>query len=312
MIWREGEILTEKSVSASEGRRSSSLGVLLLIISSLLWGGEFVVAKDVLNVLDPNWSNAIRTFFTSVLALIIWRKHFKAATLQDWKRGTICGVMFGGAFALQIMGLELINAGINAFLSAAYIIIIPFVVWIIEKTRPAGKVFISAVIGIIGVAIMSVTGLSSGELSIGTGEILSLLSAIGYGGAIVSADYYTQKSSVEFITGCQFIFTFVIAMICAFIMEDLPSITLTVPVVLEFIYLIVFGTFITQLLFTMGMKYASANQAGVIYPLESVSAAVLGCIFLGERLAPIQISGAVMIVAAIIINNISFKKEPRI
>lgn len=304
--------MTDKPTLTSENKQNSSLGVLLLIISSLLWGGEFVVAKDVLSILDPNWSNAIRTFFTSALALIIWRKHFKSATLQDWKRGTICGALFGSAFALQIMGLELIDTGINAFLSSAYIIIVPFVVWIIEKTRPANKIFFSAFIGIMGVAIMSVNGLSSGQLSIGTGEILSLLSAIGYGGAIVSADYYTQKSSVEFITGCQFIFTFIIAIICAFIMEDTPSITLTVPIVLEFIYLIIFGTFITQLLFTVGVKHASANQAGVIFPLESVSAAVLGCIFLGERLAPIQIAGAVLIVISIIISNVSFKKEPRI
>ena len=213
------------------------------------------------------------------------------------------------AFALQIMGLALIDAGINAFLTAAYVIMIPFVVWVIERKRPAGKIFISAVIGIAGVAVMSVNGLSTGHFTIGAGEILSLLSAVGYGGAIVSADYYTEKSSVEFITGCQFIFTFVIAVICALIMEEPPDISLTVPLTLEFIYLIIFGTFITQLLFTTGMKYASANQAGIIFPLESVFAAILGCIFLHERLTVLQITGAVLIIAAIIISNVSLKKK---
>lgn len=288
----------------------SPAGVLCLIIAALLWGGEYVVAKDILDILEPNWSNAIRTFFTSILAILIWRKDFRSASLQDWKRGTICGCLFGLAFALQIMGLELINAGINAFLSSAYIILVPFMVWIIEKTRPAGKVFISALVGIVGVSILSVTGFSTGHLSIGTGEILSLLSAIGYGGAIVSADYYTQKTSVEFITGCQFIFTFVIAMIFALIMEQPPSVTMTVPIFFEFIYLVIFGTFVTQLLFTVGVKYASANQAGVIFPLESVSATVLGCIFLHEELAAAQVIGGILIIAAIIISSVSFKKSP--
>lgn len=290
-------------------KHGSSAGVAFLIIAAFLWGGEFVVAKDVLSIIEPNWSNAIRSFFTSILAVIIWRKHFKAATPQDWKRGVICGGLFGMAFALQIMGLALIDAGINAFLTAAYVIMIPFVVWVIERKRPAGKIFISAVIGIAGVAVMSVNGLSTGHFTIGAGEILSLLSAVGYGGAIVSADYYTEKSSVEFITGCQFIFTFVIAVICALIMEEPPDISLTVPLALEFIYLIIFGTFITQLLFTTGMKYASANQAGIIFPLESVFAAILGCIFLHERLTVLQITGAVLIIAAIIISNVSLKKK---
>ncbi len=286
----------------------SSVGVLFLIIAAFLWGGEFIVAKDVLNIVEPNWSNAIRAFFTSILAVIIWRKHFKAATLQDWKRGAVCGTLFALGFALQVMGLELVNAGINAFLSAAYIILIPFMVWIIEKTRPANKVFVSALIGIIGVCGMSVTGLSTGHLSIGLGEILSLLSAVGYGCAIVSTDYFTKKTSVEFITGCQFIFTFIISMVFALIMEHPPIIDITPQIILEFIYLILLGTFATQLLFTVGTKYASANQAGVIFPLESVSATILGCIFLHEQLKIAQIVGGVLIITAIIINNVSFKK----
>ena len=283
-------------------------GVLCLIIAALLWGGEYVVAKDVLNLIEPNWSNAIRTFFTSILAVILWRKQFRRASIQDWKRGAVCGCLFGLAFALQIMGLELINAGINAFISSAYVVLVPFMVWLIEKKRPANKVFVSAFVGILGVSIMSVTGLSTGHLSIGTGEILSLLSAVGYGGAIVSADYYTEKTSVEFITGCQFIFTFVIAIIFAMIMEQPPDIAITPPILLEFLYLILCGTFITQLLFTMGVKYASANQAGIIFPLESVSATVLGCLFLHEQLKTVQIIGGVLIVTAIVISNITRKK----
>ncbi|MCI8647165.1 MAG: DMT family transporter [Firmicutes bacterium] len=287
----------------------NSIGVICLILSALLWGSEYVVAKDVLNVMPANWSNVIRTFFTSIIALVLWRKQFKAATLQDWKRGFVCGGLFGIAFALQIMGLELINAGINAFISSAYVILVPFMVWMVDRKRPAGKVFISALIGVVGISILSVSGSSAGSLSIGTGEILSLLSAIGYGGAIVAVDYTTKKSSVEFITGCQFIFTCLIALVFALLMEDTPQLEVTASVVFEFLYLILFGTFATQLLFTFGMQYASANQAGVIFPLESVSATVLGCLLLHEQLRAVQVAGGILIIIAIIISNVSIKKS---
>ena len=290
------------------GKYGASAGVVCLVVSALLWGGEYVVAKDVLDIMEPNWSNAIRGFFTSIFAVIVWRKYFRNATGRDWLRGLICGGLFGMATALQIMGLELINAGINAFISSAYVILVPFMVWAIEKTRPANKVFVSALVAIVGISAMSVTGFSTGNLSIGPGEILSLLSAIGYGGAIVSADYFTEKTSVEFITGCQFICTFIIGIVFALIMEQPPDITMTAPVVLEFIYLIFFGTFITQFLFTFGVIYASANQAGVIFPLESVSATVFGCLFLHEQLAAAQVLGGILIVTAIIISSISLKK----
>ena len=97
------------------GKHGSSIGVTCLIVSALLWGGEYVVAKDVLDVIPPNWSNAIRAFFTTVFAVIIWRKHFKEAKLQDWIRGLVCGLFFGMGSALQFMGLDIGNPPFGHF-----------------------------------------------------------------------------------------------------------------------------------------------------------------------------------------------------
>ena len=65
----------------------------------------------------------------------------------------------------------------------------------------------------------------------------------------------------------------------------------------------------TQLLFTFGVKYASASQAGVIFPLESVSATVFGCIFLHEIMQGVQIAGSILILLSIIISSVEFKKN---
>lgn len=287
------------------------VGIISLVAAALLWGGEYVVAKDVLDTIAPNWTNVIRDGLTSVMALIIWRREFRGASVGDWKRGAICGILFGLGGALQTMGLELINTGVNAFISAAYVVIVPFLVWIIEKSRPAGKVFLSAAIAMAGVTIMSITGIAGGELAMGKGEMLSLLSAFCYAGAIVTADYFTRKTSVALITGMQFIFAFAVALVMALALgEPLPSADMvSTPIVIEFIYLIVFGTFFTQLLFTFGVKYASASQAGVIFPLESVSATVFGCIFLHEVMQRVQLAGSVLILLSIIISSVEFNKN---
>ena len=221
------------------------VGVISLVIAALLWGGEYVVAKDVLDTIAPNWTNVIRDGLTAIMALVIWQKDFRAATADDWKRGAICGILFGLGGALQTMGLELINTGVNAFISAAYVVIVPFMVWIIEKSKPAGKVFISAAIAMAGVTIMSITGITSGEFSMGKGEMLSLMSAFCYAGAIVTADCFTRKTSVSLITGMQFIFAFAVALIMALTLgEPLPSFDIvSTPIVIEFIYLIILQRF---------------------------------------------------------------------
>lgn len=290
-------------------KNGAIVGVICLVIASFLWGGEYVVAKDVLDVLPPNWLNAIRTLFTALIAVILWRKQFKAATLKDWKYGAICGILFGLGNAAQTMGLDMVNAGINAFLSSAYVILVPFMVWFVSKVKPGNKVFLSAAVGIVGISVLSVTGFSSGNLSIGPGEVLSLLSALGYGAAMVALDTYTEKSSVEFLTGAQFIFTCLVSFVFALVLEQPPAVAVDGVMVVEFIYLVILGTFATQLLFTFGIKYASANQAGVIFPLESVSATLFGCLCLHEQLKGVHILGGALIIAAIIISSVDFKKK---
>ena len=289
----------------------SVVGVICLIISALLWGGEYAVAKDVFKIIDPNWTNVIRTIPVVAICLILWRKHFIKAKADDWKRGAVCGILFGVAYAVQSIGLNMINAGLSAFISSAYIVLVPFMVWAVSKIRPDLKVFVSSVVGILGVFIMSVTGLFEGNLSIGLGEILSIVSAVGYGGAMVALDIYTEKSSVEFLTANQFIYTLIAALVFALVLEEPPHLIQVMDgvVIIEMLYMIVLGTFATQLLFTFGLKYAKASQAGVIFPLESVSATLFGCLFLGEQLDWVYVLGGVLLVGAIVISSIDFPKR---
>lgn len=289
------------------------VGVTCLVISALLWGGEYVVAKDVFTVISPNWSNVIRTVPIVIGCLIIWRDHFKAAKPADWKRGAVCGILFGVGYAVQSIGLSMINAGLSAFISSAYIIMVPFMVWIVSRVRPSAKVFISAIVGITGVFIMSVTGVFEGELSIGLGEILSIASAIGYGGAMVALDIYTEKSSVEFLTANQFIYMLLASLVFALLMEEPPALLqiMDAGIIVEFLYMILLGTFATQLLFTFGLKYATASQGGVIFPLESVSATLFGCLFLGERIDWTYILGGMLLVGAIIISSVEFTPKEK-
>lgn len=52
-------------------------------------------------------------------------------------------------------------------------------------------------------------------------------------------------------------------------------------------------------LFTLGMRHASAAQAGVIYCLEPVVAIGAAALWLGERLSAIQYVGAALVVAGV-------------
>ena len=157
--------------------------------------------------------------------------------------------------------------------------------------------------------LAKLNGIDVNEFAIGMGEILSLVSAVFYACAMIALDLFTEKTSSGFLTGTQFIFSFLVATVFALIMEQPPVVDVNGFIIIEFIYLILLGTFATQLLFTIGIKYASATQAGVIFPLESVSATILGVLFLNEVLEGIHIIGGVLLVIAIIISSLEPKDK---
>ena len=286
----------------STNSREKLTGVSALILAAFFWGGEFVVEKDVLSYVEPNWSNAIRFAVASLCCLTIWRKSFIRANREDWKKGLISGSLMGLGFAFQTMGLATINAGVNAFLCASYILVIPFVLWRIERKKPQGIIFISAVTAIIGIVIMSLNDFSPEDFSLGRGEILTLIGSICYAGGIVAVDYYAAAMDSKFLAGSQCIATFVIAIFMALLIEEVPQ-TMSVRLTFEFVYLIVFSSLMAQLLFNYGMKYVSSGSAGALFLLESVSALFLGAIFLKEVITLNQIMGSVLIIVAILLSN---------
>lgn len=291
-----------------EQNRLKQYGTIALIMSALLWGGEFVVEKDVLSCVEPNWSNAIRFFISSIFCLVVWRKEFRQASFLEWKKGIISGGLMGLGFAFQTMGLEYIGAGVNAFLSAAYVLVIPFLLWVAKKSRPVILVFVSAVLAIIGVLFMSASDMSFGEMQLGKGEILTLIGSVCYAGGIVSVDCYAADMDSKLMAGIQFIVTFVISIVFALCFERIPQ-DFSGKLAAEFIYLIVFSSLLAQLLFTYGMKYVSSGKAGIIFLLESVSALFLGDVFLSEKILITHIIGGILIISAIVLQDKAEKQK---
>lgn len=277
-------------------------GTTAIVLASLFWGLEFVVEKDVLSHIEPNWSNAIRFSIASIFCIIFWWNKVNNSSRNDWLKGLLSGAAMGLGYAFQTMGLESINAGINAFLSAAYIVIIPFLVWFIEKQKPTNIVFISAIIAIVGVSIMSLNAYRSGSVTIGVGELLTLIGSVFYALGIVSVDYYAKTVDCFLLATIQCISTFGVSIILALILEDTPSYFDTTLMV-EFTYLVIFASIITQILFTYGMKHVTSHRASILFLLESVSAVIFGRMFLNEKIKKNQIIGALFIIISIILTN---------
>lgn len=278
------------------------IGTIALVFAALFWGIEFVVEKDILNHYGANWSNSIRFFAASSVFLIAFRKKFRGAVSRNWLDGLLSGAAMGFGYAFQTMGLKYIGAGVNAFISSGYIVMIPVFIWIMGAGRPSPRVYISVITAMVGVGLLSSSDFQLSELSLGKGEVLTLIGAVFYALGIVLSENHARKMDVQLLAGIQCIGTFIVSTTMALLLEPVPD-YIDGIILLEFVYLIIFASMLTQILFAYGMQYVSSSKAGVIFLLESISAMVLGWFFLQDNIAATHILGGIIIIISISIQS---------
>jgi drug/metabolite transporter (DMT)-like permease len=74
-----------------------------------------------------------------------------------------------------------------------------------------------------------------------------------------------------------------------------------VPAILPAAWMVVFGTVVPFSLAVISMRYLRASQASVMGMTEPVIAAVVAWVVLGEVLAPVQIAGAAIVLASVLV-----------
>ena len=113
--------------------RKSTLGRLCLIGCTFLWGTSFVVLKNALDSMPTLWILAIRFLGAALLMLLFGVKQLSKLDRGYWKGGAVMGVFLAVAYIIQTYGLVYTTPGKNAFLTATYCVLVPFLMWLIEK-----------------------------------------------------------------------------------------------------------------------------------------------------------------------------------
>ena len=112
----------------------------LLLFAAMAWGSGFAVTKGALEQLPPYLIMA-----TPVMLPFVYRR-LRAAPRRVWIIGLPIGLFVFLGHLFQFLGMQYITAGKSAFLSAVYVVLVPFIVWGLRGARPSGRhVAVSAV-----------------------------------------------------------------------------------------------------------------------------------------------------------------------
>jgi len=280
-------------------RKTRLLADLVLLLVAFLWGTTFVASKAVLAYFTPLWIIAIRFCIATAFMGLIFHKKIPKIEKGDLKAGGVVGIVLFIAFVTQLIGLQYTTAGKQAFLAGTYVVMVPFLFWMIYKKRPDGRAFIGAFVCFLGIGFLTLNE----TFTMGFGDGITLFSSVFFAGHIMVNGYYAQKRDVVILSMLQFGTVAILSLVAALIFEPLPK-ALTTEGVVGILYLAILCSAVAYFLQTVAQKYTISTHTSLLLSLESVFGSLLAVMILGESFTFKMVVGCAAIFGAILISEL--------
>ena len=286
-------------------RRTKPLGIVLLLITAIIWGSSFVAQSIGMRSIDAFTFTGIRTalgmIFLLPFTLIINKGFdFRKKTLI---KGLILGIVFSIAQNFQQFAFYYSTSGKIAFITAFYMFFVPLFSVIFLKKRIAVLTWLSILMGLIGLFLLCMNPADLTDINLG--DILALICAVFYAVQIMLIDKFLEDgvSGVQ-LSFMQFFVAAIISIVAMFIFEKpvLADIKTAAP---SLLYSGIMSCGIAYTLQIVGQKHASPVVASLLMCLESVFAVITAAIFLHEGMSAREAIGCVVMFSAIILSQVS-------
>jgi len=274
---------------------------LVLLATTFIWGGTFVIMKLGFADVSPFLFVAIRFSLGSIIFGAIFFRQLRSIRRPALQKGAILGVLLGVGLVLQTYGLQITTASKSAFITGMMVVFTPIAQLFIERRMPKLGNIIGVIVVTTGLYFLTLPTGSSFNL----GDVLTLVGAFLIGIYIVYLDIFTKEEEFLPLAFLQIAATALLGwMLVPF---ETSYLHVTWNVARLFFYTAVLATVITTYTQTRFQKDTTPTRAGILFTLEPVISAVLAYFILGEILGMLGVLGGIIIVAGILISELSDK-----
>ena len=285
-------------------------GVIALLGATVIWGSAFIAQSVGMDKIGPFTFQAVRCFLAVVFlfpasALFSKGKPFWKSWADPalWRSGVICGLALFAASSLQQIGLVYTDAGKAGFLTAMYIVFVPFLGLFVGQ-RPGRNALLSLIPAIVGLYLLSCTSVSG----INKGDVLLLLCAVAFSVQILLIDRHCAGLDGLKLNCIQALVVTVLSVPWALLTETVDA-SLIASCWLPLGYAGILSMGVAYTLQIVGQKRVAPSAAALLMSLESVFAALFGWLLLHETMTRAEVLGCVLVFAAVVISQLPEKKE---
>jgi len=276
---------------------------LLLLLTAAIWGFAFVAQRAAVAFVGSFSINAVR-FALGALVLAPFARigsarrdaPEQAALLTSNRTGVLLtGVVLFLAVTLQQQGLETTTAGKAGFITGLYVVLVPLMD-ALRGRPPRWLQGLSVVAAGTGLYLLTVTG----GLNVQRGDVLVFLGAVLWAVHVQLVGWLSREVAPLHLALAQFIICALLSTGSALLLEAAPFSGLLQAAV-PLLYAGVLSVGVAYSFQVLGQRDADPTPAAVIMSLEAVFAAVGGWLLLGERLTSRAMTGALLMLGAMLL-----------
>lgn len=289
------------------------MGYVIGFLAAILFGSNGSVVKVLVN---SGISAAQLTFFrtltvlilTGVVLLISDRRSFRISGKQLlWM--AVLGI--GGVAGLQYfyaVAVSRISVGIALLFEYLAVLAVAVIARVFFKEQVRPRIWVAIGFVIVGLAVVAEVWDSQVEL---WGMIAALLAAAAYTIYFLVGEKALNNMKVLGMTFWAMLFSSIFWGIFSGWWDINPQIFVTeismtgaledviVPLWMPLLWALIVGSFFAFVLSFLALKKLKATPAGIIASSEVIFAFIVAWLWLGEALSPIQILGALIVIAGI-------------
>jgi drug/metabolite transporter (DMT)-like permease len=282
-----------------------------LVLTAAIWGSTFVVVKDALRDVSPLLFNLLRMIIATVVLAAIYHGDLRRLKRSYLAGGAVVGLCLAAGYSFQTAGLARTTPAKSAFITGLIVVIVPLlcaVPWLRPATmrRPSMSAFGGAVLAFAGILLLTTpAGTPWAALlgSINTGDLLTLLCALGFALHVVALAHVSPRLPLGALAVLQLMFcTFIMGL--ALPLFEHPWIHVSPRLLVA---LLLTGVLATAVAFTVqswAQQRLSATHTALILALEPVFAFLTSFLFYGERLSGRASVGALLILGGIALTEL--------
>ena len=276
-------------------RMNETTGEIMVGAALALRGSSLLFSSIAMRTMGPFLLMGTRFLIAFVVIGLLFRDKLVSVTKKELFHCALLGFGFFLSIFFELKGLQTTPTTVTSFLEGAVVAIVPVLTCILARKLPDKVTVLSVVFAMTGIGFLTLKG---DHLGFSVGEMFIILDALFYSITVLITDWAAKNDDPMTVAIYQLLFIALFAFIGAFMFEDirLPESGTEWGAILA-LALICSGVGFT--LQPLGQKYITPERAGLLAAANPLSATTLGVIFLGEKITPSILAGAVLILISI-------------